>query len=39
MGFSWSQAYATGVAEIDAQHRELLDQVDRLHAAIEGEPL
>lgn len=35
MGFSWSEAYATGVGEIDAQHRELLEQVDRLLGAIE----
>lgn len=38
MGFSWSEAYATGVAEIDAQHQALLQQVDRLLAAIGDEP-
>lgn len=38
MGLSWSQAFATGVAEIDAQHRELLEQVDRLLGAIDGDP-
>jgi hemerythrin len=38
MGLSWSEAFATGVAEIDAQHRELLEQVDRLLGAIDGDP-
>jgi len=38
MGFSWSEAYATGVGEIDGQHRELLEQVDRLLGAIGGDP-
>lgn len=38
MTFSWSEAYATGVGEIDAQHRELLGQIDRLLRAIAGEP-
>lgn len=38
MGFSWSEAYATGVGEIDAQHQALLQQVDRLLAAIGAEP-
>lgn len=38
MGFTWSEAFATGVAEIDAQHRELLEQVDRLLGAIGSDP-
>jgi hemerythrin len=38
MGFSWSPAFATGVAEIDAQHRELLEQADRLLGAIGSDP-
>lgn len=38
MGFSWSEAYATGVADIDAQHKELLEQVDRLLGAIGSDP-
>ncbi len=38
MGFSWSDAYATGVGEIDAQHKELLQQVERLLGAIAGDP-
>jgi hemerythrin len=38
MGFTWSEAFATGVAEIDAQHRELLDQVERLLGAIQSDP-
>lgn len=38
MGFSWSEEYATGVAEIDEQHKELLAQVDRLLGAIRTDP-
>ena len=38
MSVSWTEALATGVGEIDAQHRELLSQVDRLQAAIAREP-
>jgi hemerythrin len=38
MPASWSEAFATGVAEMDAQHRELLEQVSRLLAAMEREP-
>src|SRR5262245_8627398 len=38
MAFTWSEAYATGVGEIDAQHRELLEQMDRLLGAIERDP-
>jgi hemerythrin len=38
MGFSWSDAYATGVVEIDAQHRELLRQAERLLGAIDSDP-
>jgi len=38
MSISWSDAYATGVPEIDAQHQELLSQVGRLLDAIAGDP-
>jgi len=38
MGFSWSADYATGVDEIDAQHRELLAQIDRLLGALRSDP-
>jgi len=38
MGFSWSEAYATGIADIDAQHEELLQQMDRLLEAIGSDP-
>jgi hemerythrin len=38
MGFTWSEDFATGVAEIDAQHRELLEQVERLLGAIQSDP-
>lgn len=39
MGLTWSDGYATGVAEIDAQHQELLQQVDRLLGSLAGDPL
>jgi len=38
MGCSWTDAFATGVGEIDAQHRELLQQVDNLLGALETDP-
>lgn len=38
MRFSWSEAYATGVGEMDAQHRELLAQIERLLGAIADDP-
>jgi hemerythrin len=38
MAVSWSDAFSTGVAEIDAQHQSLLEQVDRLMAAIGSAP-
>ena len=38
MGLAWSESFATGVAEIDAQHKELIIQVDRLLGAIASDP-
>lgn len=38
MPASWSDGYATGVAEIDAQHRELLELVSGLLGAMDREP-
>lgn len=34
----WSEAFATGVERIDAQHRELLDRVGRLLSAVDEDP-
>lgn len=31
---SWTDAFLTNIAEIDAQHRTLVDMVNRLHAAV-----
>jgi hemerythrin len=38
MEFSWSETYATGVGEMDVQHRDLLEQADRLLAAMGTDP-
>jgi hemerythrin len=38
MSAGWTEALATGVEEIDAQHRELLAQIDRLQAALRQDP-
>lgn len=38
MGLTWSDGFATGVAEIDAQHKELIIQVDRLLGALASDP-
>ena len=33
----WSDEYSINVAEIDAQHRKLLDHVNELHAGVENQ--
>lgn len=38
MSIAWSGAFATGVPEIDQQHRELLDHVGRLLDAMQKDP-
>jgi hemerythrin len=38
MSIAWSDAFATGVPEIDRQHQELLDHVGRLLDAMENDP-
>lgn len=30
----WSEKYSVNVAEIDAQHKQLLEHVNRLHAGV-----
>jgi hemerythrin len=39
MPFQWTEKLAVGVAEIDAQHRELLDRVARLDVAARAHDL
>jgi len=38
MGIGWSEALATGVDEIDAQHRDLLRHVEALRRALRDDP-
>jgi len=38
MSIGWSDAFATGVPEIDQQHRELLEHVSRLLEVMRSEP-
>ena len=33
----WSDEYSINVVEIDEQHKELLDRVNRLHAGVEAQ--
>ena len=33
----WSEEYRINVAEIDAQHKKLLEHVNKLHAAVEAQ--
>jgi hemerythrin len=33
----WSDEYSINVAEIDEQHKELLDRVNKLHAGVEAQ--
>jgi hemerythrin-like metal-binding protein len=34
--FSWTSSYATGIASIDAQHKQLVDMIDLLFTAIQN---
>jgi hemerythrin len=38
MVIGWSDGYATGIAEMDAQHRGLIELVDRVLRALDTEP-
>jgi hemerythrin-like metal-binding protein len=38
MAIAWSDSFATGVAEMDRQHRELLEHIGRLPALVRSDP-
>ncbi len=36
MAIAWSPAFATGVEQVDEQHRSLIDQINRLNTAMQS---